>query len=233
VGINFINFTIPQIENLSKYLSFFLKNIKKLTFYGILFCPNAYNTLDSKIKLFREVQGMYNILTQRDLKSQQKRIISFLIISMVLFMLTFGVVSTTHQTEGILYDKIETGIELAKEQVLPISANATDNSMGVKLENGEIKFEGENADMFEKDSDAAWNVIFEKYRGIIIGVSGIATLTMLAAFIFNFTKLGATSGNEKERRSTITAILFTGIATALLGSVTIVMGFFYNSFKNV
>ena len=80
---------------------------------------------------------------------------------------------------------------------------------------------------------SAWDSLFARYRSLIIGISGFATLTMLGAFIFLFAKLGATSGNEKARRDCITGILFTGIATALLGSVTIVMGFFYNSFRGL
>lgn len=120
------------------------------------------------------------------------------------------------------------------EAMLPVDAHANlgTGAGGVNVEmdsNGNIILEG-NGVNFGDDSSSSWNEIFRRYRSIIIGLSGFATLTMLAAFIFLFTKLGTTSGNESERRKVITGILFTGIATALLGSVTIVMGFFYNAF---
>jgi hypothetical protein len=176
---------------------------------------------------------MNSILNERDLISLRKKVISLFIVSIMLFILMSSM-TIAPTTEGILFDKIDNGITIAKETVLPISAKAAGNTVEVKIgDDGDIEFDGEGSDMFADYSTTAWNKIFGKYRGIINGVSGIATLTMLAAFIFNFTKLGTTSGNDKERRSTITAILFTGIATALLGSVTIVMGFFYNAFNGL
>lgn len=74
-----------------------------------------------------------------------------------------------------------------------------------------------------------WNNLFNKYRTVIVGVSGIGAITMLFYFIINFMKLGASAGNPSGRQQAITGILVTGIATALLGAVSIIAGFFYNS----
>jgi len=100
-------------------------------------------------------------------------------------------------------------------------------------EDGGIEIDSAGEVNFDSGKKGAWDEIFKRYKSIIVAFSGIATLTMMAAFVFLFMKLGATSGNEKERRSTITGILFTGIACAMLGSVTIIMSFFYNSFGSM
>ena len=111
------------------------------------------------------------------------------------------------------------------------AADGLDVEMG---EDGQIVISGgDDLDFTGTDGRSAWNSIFERYKKIIVAFSGLATLTMLAVFIFMFTKLGLTSGNEKERRSVITGILFSGIATAALGSVTMIMAFFYNALGNL
>ena len=78
------------------------------------------------------------------------------------------------------------------------------------------------------DSTSVWTTLFTKYRGIIAGISGIGTITMILFFIMNFLKLGASAGNPNARRDAITGCLWTGIATVGLGSVTLFAGFFYN-----
>ena len=83
---------------------------------------------------------------------------------------------------------------------------------------------------FDRQGDgSAWTNFFKKYRTIIAGVSGIAAITFIAFFIFYFMKLGATAGNPQARSQTLMGLLWTGIAAAGLGSVSIVVGFFYNS----
>lgn len=111
------------------------------------------------------------------------------------------------------------------------AADGLDVTMG---EDGTITIEGGGGlDFNSADGTSAWNDVFTRYKNIIVAFSGLATLTMLAVFIFLFAKLGTVSANEKERRSVITGILFSGIATAALGSVTVIMAFFYNAFGNM
>lgn len=74
-----------------------------------------------------------------------------------------------------------------------------------------------------------WNQIFAKYKNVIVGVSGIGAITMMALFIIQFMKLGASAGNPQARSQALTGVLWTGIAAALLGSVSIIAGFFYNA----
>jgi len=140
--------------------------------------------------------------------------------------------------ENFLYPKVETGIYFATSLILPESALAdtkTAGAGGVDVtmnSDGTVILDGGNTS-FNDTENNSWNDLFGRYKKIIVGISGFATLTMLAAFIFLFVKLGTVSGNEKARKEVITGILFTGIATAALGSVTIIMGFFYNAFGGI
>ena len=74
------------------------------------------------------------------------------------------------------------------------------------------------------DQTSAWNKIFKEYRGVIMGVSGIATLTMVILFIINFMKLGASAGNPQAKHQATIGLLWTGIAAAGAGGVTIFVG---------
>jgi len=80
-------------------------------------------------------------------------------------------------------------------------------------------------------NESAFGTIIQKYQKIITFISGLATATMVAVFIFNFTKLGTTSTNPAERQKVITGLIFSGIAAALLGSVTFLVGVFLNFLK--
>ena len=87
---------------------------------------------------------------------------------------------------------------------------------------------------WEKNSSQAnaWNTIFTKYKGVIMGVSGVATLTMVVLFIMNFMKLGSTANNPQERTRVLTGLLWTGLAAAGAGGVTIFVGVASNLLKD-
>ena len=67
---------------------------------------------------------------------------------------------------------------------------------------------------------AAWTEVFVKYRVFILGVTGMATLTLLIIWIYLFVRLAGTSGNPMARRQVSSSLLLCGVATALMGSVT-------------
>ncbi|WCK56941.1 hypothetical protein PP175_27395 (plasmid) [Aneurinibacillus sp. Ricciae_BoGa-3] len=79
-----------------------------------------------------------------------------------------------------------------------------------------------------KDTNA-WNTLLSKYRNFIVGISGIGAVSMIAFFIVQFMKLGASAGNPQARSQALTGVLWTGLAAAGLGAVSIIVGFFYNS----
>lgn len=78
------------------------------------------------------------------------------------------------------------------------------------------------------DDQSAWNLIYSKYRGVIVGIAGLGAITCVLAFVIFFIKMGASSGNPSERSKCLTMLLFTGAGAAGLGAVSIVFGFFWN-----
>lgn len=78
----------------------------------------------------------------------------------------------------------------------------------------------------------AWTKILEKYRFAIVGVSGIGAVSMILFFIMNFIKLGATAHSPGDRAKVISALIYSGIAAAGLGSVTFIVGLFYGMLKD-
>lgn len=74
----------------------------------------------------------------------------------------------------------------------------------------------------------AWQRVLSQYRGVISGLSGVAAITMIVFFIINFMKLGAAAGNPTQRSQALMGIIWTGLAAAGCGGVSIFVGFFYN-----
>ena len=72
------------------------------------------------------------------------------------------------------------------------------------------------------------NTVLSEYQLLITFASAIVSFIMIALFIINFMKLANTKGNPQERSKTISALIFTGVGTALAGSVTMVAQLFYN-----
>lgn len=75
----------------------------------------------------------------------------------------------------------------------------------------------------------AWTQIIKKYRVFIVGISGIAAITMVVIFIFQFLKLGASAGNPNARSAALVGLLWSGIAAAGLGAVSLIVGLFYRA----
>ena len=78
-------------------------------------------------------------------------------------------------------------------------------------------------------SSKAWEDFIKKYRNFITGIAGIGAVTMVVLFIVQFMKLGASAGNPQARSQALVGVLWTGIAAAGLGAVTLIVGFFYNA----
>jgi hypothetical protein len=106
-----------------------------------------------------------------------------------------------------------------------VSKNPSSSDVDVSVDDkGNLIIQGIN------DNDtSAWNQLFDRFKGVIVGLTGVGTLVMIVLFIIQFMKLGASAGNPQARSQALTGVLWTGVAAALLGSVTIVVGFFYNA----
>lgn len=76
----------------------------------------------------------------------------------------------------------------------------------------------------------AWNEILGSYRIFVIGFFAIATISTVGMMIGAFISLGASAGNPKDRSRAIGRLLWTGIATTLLGGTLFFFTMFYNLF---
>lgn len=78
------------------------------------------------------------------------------------------------------------------------------------------------------DDVSAWNLVYSKYKRVIVGISGLGAITCVLAFVLFFIKMGSTAGNPSERSRVLTMLLFTGAGAAGLGAVSLIFGFFWN-----
>ncbi|MDE7246243.1 MAG: hypothetical protein K2O18_20025 [Oscillospiraceae bacterium] len=86
-----------------------------------------------------------------------------------------------------------------------------------------------SSEVAQQNTDGSFTTVITKYKAIAVAIMGILTITMLIFMLLQFTKLGAAGDNEMARKKAIMGILTTGIATALLGGATIIVGFFWGA----
>lgn len=82
-----------------------------------------------------------------------------------------------------------------------------------------------------KSKGSTWNFLLNRYKILIVGISGLATLTLVLIAIFLFTKLSADAANPQARSQTIKWIGCLMIAAGLLGSVTLIFSYSYGVFR--
>lgn len=123
-------------------------------------------------------------------------------------------------------------IMMVLQFVMPVAVHADGNEFdyGVTYNDDGTLTRG-SAYMDNEGQTGVWNKIFTEYKGVIVGITGIGTLTMVCLFIFNFMKLGQSAGNPQARSAALTGLLWTGLAAAGLGGVTIFVGFSSNLLK--
>ena len=132
--------------------------------------------------------------------------------------------ATDNTTEGYQYGLTVTN-EKGATGTIYIKSRPDVNDVGVQMgTDGKLQVFG----MGTGDANT-WNQFFAKYKSVIVGISGIGAITFIALFMFQFMKLGASAGNPQARSQALTGCLWTGIAAAALGAVSIIAGFFYNA----
>ena len=113
------------------------------------------------------------------------------------------------------------------------SVFGTVQASAVNWNSGDLKISNNGVvEAVSNNPNETYGKIMEKYKGVITFVGGIATVTMVAIFVLNFMKLGSVSTNPTERQKVLTGLLWSGIAAALLGSVTLIVGVFYGMLRD-
>lgn len=152
------------------------------------------------------------------MKNIATRVMSFL----VAIMLVFGTVGQT--------------MTVAHAYGMPGSGTGANTDSGggsgghgifdIVSEDGSIN---ESSEVATSNPDGGFGIVINKYKAIAVALMGILTITMLIFMLIQFTKLGGAGDNEMARKKAIMGILTTGIATALLGGATVVVGFFWGA----
>lgn len=72
--------------------------------------------------------------------------------------------------------------------------------------------------------------IIAKYKGVAQAILGMCAITALVCLILSIAKLGASGLDSMPmaRRKAMTSIFISGVALALFGGLTVVVGFFWN-----
>lgn len=76
-----------------------------------------------------------------------------------------------------------------------------------------------------------FKAFFKEYKVILSGVMGFGLLTSIAIFIYHFCRLSATASNPQKRAEVINNLLITGLCTALLGAVPLIVILLFNITK--
>lgn len=72
-------------------------------------------------------------------------------------------------------------------------------------------------------SDSLWNNILLDYKELVIVFFVFASVTLVLGMIIQFMKLGVTSGNPQARTKALMGIIWTGIAAAMLGGLSLIL----------
>lgn len=100
-------------------------------------------------------------------------------------------------------------------------ADGSSAETAFSVSDGTIRF---GADADGEEEPAALSVIVPKYRQVLAAGMGILAVTMFVLMMVQFAKLGAAGDNPMLRRKAIVGIATTGIATALLGGLSVYIG---------
>lgn len=84
----------------------------------------------------------------------------------------------------------------------------------------------------DEDKGKIFNKVLTEYKGVVTFITGIALVSMIMFFVFNLISLGNSKGNPQERQKAITGLIVSGIATAGLGAINIIVALFYNMIGN-
>lgn len=143
-----------------------------------------------------------------------------MVMPLILGVFLFGGVDTAlnYQEESIAYAAADSQLNTSLDGGIDKMPEFTMNS-------GVISLGG----LEDTDKDVFFNKVFNEYRGIVMFISGIGTISMILFFILNFINLGKSQGNPQERQKAISGLIISGIASAGLGSVTMIVAIFFNA----
>jgi hypothetical protein len=77
----------------------------------------------------------------------------------------------------------------------------------------------------------AWNTIFDKYKEVLVGISGVLSLTFIVMFMKNIYLMATKADNPQERERYMKGVLWTGIGTAGFAAIAVLMAMAFKFFQ--
>lgn len=74
---------------------------------------------------------------------------------------------------------------------------------------------------------AKWKLLMDEYRMVLAYIAGFGALTSILVFIIHFIELGSLPAHPIKRREKLMSMLVSGVCTALLGGMTLILTLFY------
>ena len=78
---------------------------------------------------------------------------------------------------------------------------------------------------------ASWNMIFNRYRGVIAGIAGVLTMTFVLIFLITFIKISSSSANPQKRAELSKSLIWVGLGAAGFGSITLIISLGFGLFQ--
>ena len=125
-----------------------------------------------------------------------------------------------------------TSVNVVSAKEKPNSSSSSQESNSINDFNVSMNSDGTLSTTIENgDAVSTWGKIFQKAKVFLIGFTGLGTLVFGFFFVKGLIGLAATANKPVQRQEAINGLLWTGIATAGCGGVTIIIGLFWNALK--
>ena len=81
------------------------------------------------------------------------------------------------------------------------------------------------------DINKAFNFAYGRFQSVIVGFSGVCTLTFVLIFLVTFVNIGASSSNPQKKAELSKALVWIGLGAAGFGAVTLILGLAFGLFR--
>ena len=123
------------------------------------------------------------------------------------------------KVESSVYHGNGKDFKIVNQMIVATNADLDANDIAMDIRNGQFIVSG----TLHSDTDA-WNMIYDSFQKIIVGITGVGILICLLAFTLQFIKLGSVADNPSERAKVLKGIVWSGVGTAGCGAATLIFG---------
>lgn len=107
-----------------------------------------------------------------------------------------------------------------------------DNGIGITM-NSPYTDDATGKDVLDSDVSrgVSWNKLLRKYKVLIVGFTGVVSISLIGFAMFAFSKLSAVADNPQKKQEAIIHIGIILLAAMILGIGSMIFGYAYNVFR--